>query len=41
MKDYTSSNPVFSDTVRIPEPTDTNHADNFSPATKQLLDNDT
>ena len=40
MKDYTSSNPVFSGTVRIPEPTDTNHADNFSPATKQLLDND-
>ncbi len=41
MKDYTSNNPVFSGTVRIPEPTDTNHADNFSPATKQLLDNDT
>ena len=29
MKDYTSNNPVFSGTVRIPEPTDTNHADKF------------
>ncbi len=31
MKDYTSNSPVFSETIRIPEPTDTNHADNFSP----------
>ncbi len=40
MKDYTSSSPVFSGTVKIPEPTDTNHADNFNKSTKQLLDND-
>ncbi len=40
MKDYTSSNPVFSGTVKIPEPTDTNHADNFNKSTKQLLEND-
>ncbi len=40
MKDYTSSSPVFSGTVKIPEPTDTNHADNFNKSTKQLLEND-
>ena len=41
MKDYTSSSPVFSGTVKILETTDTNHADNFNKSTKQLLDNDT
>ena len=41
MKDYTSSSPVFSDTVKMLETTDTNHADNFNKSTKQLLDNDT
>lgn len=40
MKDYTNSSPVFSDKVKILEPTDTNHADNFNVTTKQLLDND-
>ena len=40
MKDYTSSSPVFSDTVKMLETTDTNHADNFNKSTKQLLDND-
>ena len=39
MKDYTNNNPVFSDKVKILETTDTNHADNFNAATKQLLDN--
>lgn len=40
MKDYTNSRPVFSDTVKVLETTDTNHADNFNQSTKQLLDND-
>ncbi|MDE6616247.1 MAG: hypothetical protein K2K35_06735, partial [Lachnospiraceae bacterium] len=39
MKDYISSSPVFSDKVKILETTDTNHADNFNAATKQLHDN--
>ena len=37
MKDYTNSKPSFSDTIRIPEVTDTNHADNINAPTKQLL----
>ncbi|MCX4294307.1 MAG: hypothetical protein OSJ56_09665 [Prevotella sp.] len=40
MKDYTNSNPSFSDTIKIPEVTDTNHADNINMPTKQLLAND-
>lgn len=40
MKDYTYSKPSFSDTIKIPEVTDTNHADNINAPTKQLLDND-
>lgn len=40
MKDYTSSSPVFSDSIQVLETTDTNHADNFNRSTKQLLDND-
>ena len=39
MKQYTTDNPSFSDSVYILETTDTNHADNFNEATKQLYQN--
>jgi len=39
MEDYTNKNPVFSDTVKILETTDTTHADNVNVMIKQLLDN--
>jgi len=39
VKDYLSSSPVFSDRVNLLEETDTDHADNFNIATKQLFDN--
>ena len=40
MKDYTNKNPIFADTVKILESTDTDHADNFNVPFKQLVDND-
>ncbi|MCD8364698.1 MAG: hypothetical protein LUC83_02565, partial [Clostridiales bacterium] len=39
MKEYTSESPQFSDSITIPETTDTNHADNINAATKQLHQN--
>ena len=39
MKDYTSSTPAFSETIRITETTDPAHADNINAAPKQLLEN--
>ncbi|MCD8150611.1 MAG: hypothetical protein LUE92_13845, partial [Clostridiales bacterium] len=39
MKEYTSDSPQFSDSITIPETTDTNHADNFNAAYKQLHQN--
>lgn len=39
MKDYTSADPVFSETIEIIEATDPGHADNVNVATKQLLQN--
>jgi hypothetical protein len=41
MKDYRNDNPEFSDTIKIIEETDTNHADNVNAATRQLLQNTT
>lgn len=39
MKDYTNNNPVFSEKIRITEPTDPAHADNINAAPIQLLQN--
>ena len=39
MKEYTSSSPVFSESIEIPEATDTNHVNNLNPAPMQLLQN--
>ena len=39
MKDYTNSSAEFSNTIKILETSDTNHADNINTTTKQLLDN--
>ena len=39
MKDYTSSAPEFSETIRITETTDPAHADIINAAPKQLLEN--
>ncbi len=39
MKDYTSDSPVFSETIQIPETTDTNHADNINHAPLQIFEN--
>lgn len=39
MKDYTTENPSFSESVTLLETTDTNHADNFNRATMQLFEN--
>lgn len=39
MKDYTNSSPVFSESIRITEPSDPAHADNVNAAPKQLLQN--
>ena len=39
MKDYTTESPVFSDTIKIVETTDTNHADNINAAVIQLHQN--
>ncbi len=39
MKDYTVTNPQFSDTIQIPETTDTNHADNINHAPLQIYEN--
>lgn len=39
MKDYTVDSPVFSDSIKIVETTDTNHADNINAAVKQLHQN--
>lgn len=39
MKDYSSDNPVFSESIDILETTDTNHADNFNVATMKLYEN--
>lgn len=40
MKSYTVETPKFSESITIPETTDTNHADNINSASKQLLQND-
>ena len=39
MKSYTTTTPEFANSITIPEPTDTNHADNINSAPKQLLQN--
>lgn len=39
MKSYTTTTPEFAKSIIIPEPTDTNHADNINSAPKQLLQN--
>ncbi len=39
MKSYTTTTPKFANSITIPEPTDTNHADNINSAPKQLLQN--
>lgn len=39
MKDYTVETPVFSDSIKVTEISDTNHADNINAAPKQLLAN--
>lgn len=39
MKSYTTAAPEFAGSIIIPEPTDTNHADNINSAPKQLLQN--
>lgn len=39
MKGYTSTEPVFSNSIQIVEATDPAHADNINEATKQLLQN--
>ncbi len=39
MKDYTNTAPVFSEIIRVTEPTDPGHADNINPAPMQLLQN--
>lgn len=39
MKEYTSNSPVFSESIEIPEATDTNHVNNLNPAPMQLLQN--
>lgn len=39
MKEYTSTEPVFSDSIQVVETTDPAHADNINAATKQLLQN--
>lgn len=39
MKDYTNMAPVFSEIIRVTEPTDPGHADNINPAPMQLLQN--
>lgn len=39
MKEYTTTAPVFSDSIQIVEPTDPGHADVVNAATKQLLHN--
>lgn len=39
MKKYTNDNPQFSESVDILETTDTNHAENFNKATRELMDN--
>ena len=39
MKSYTVSEPKFAKGITIPEPTDTNHADNINSGPKQLLQN--
>lgn len=39
MKEYTTTAPVFSDSIQIVEPTDPAHADNVNMAPKQLLQN--
>lgn len=40
MKEYTNTDPEFSDKVTILETTDTDHADNFNRFVKQLYEND-
>ena len=39
MKEYTSANPAFSESINIVETTDPAHADNINAATTQLLQN--
>ena len=39
MKDYTSNKPMYSDTIKIIETTDTTHAENVNVPLRQLLDN--
>lgn len=39
MQQYTTGNPSFSESISIPEITDTNSADNINASTKQLLEN--
>lgn len=39
MKDYTTSTPVFSKTIKVIETSDPGHADNVNVSTKQLLEN--
>lgn len=39
MKDYTNTAPVFSEIIRVTEPTDPGHADNINSAPMQLLQN--
>ena len=39
MKPYTESEPVFSESIQITEPTDPAHADNINAGPKQLLQN--
>ena len=40
MKEYTSKEPVFSESIQVVETTDPAHADNVNAAPKQLLQND-
>lgn len=39
MKDYTNSAPVFSESIKVLETSDTNHADNVNVTTKQIFQN--
>ena len=39
MKPYTESEPVFSESIQVTEPTDPAHADNINAGPKQLLQN--
>lgn len=39
MEQYTTGNPSFSNSISIPQTTDTNSADNINVSTKQLLEN--